>query len=135
MPSSRTTRYGFLQLVMLLSGGYFKGSGGGMDSSPVGDGVSVAWVTAGEVCCGLEQAIKDPSKMKVTQFRTRLLTKSFTELRSIGRTTEGITLSPPNIIAASPVCDGVPYRVRPAFLWAGDRTRCRSGTGVKPHRL
>src|ERR1039458_4367702 len=100
---------------MLLNDGSFKGSGGGMDSSPVGCGVSAVWVAAGELCGGLEQATKAPSRMKVTKLRTRLLPTSCTESRSpefrntefrnkkfrstefcnIVRAIVGMTLSPP----------------------------------------
>src|SRR5271166_3677648 len=85
---------------MLLNGGYFKGSGGGIDSSPVVGRVSAVCAVGG--VCGLEQASKAPSRIKVTEFRIRFLTTSCTDLRNtalrntdlrnIARTIVGMTI-------------------------------------------
>src|SRR5271167_1122265 len=106
MPSWRTIKYGFFQPLILLNGGYFAGSATGMDSRPVGCRAFAAWVSAGEVCGGLEQATRAPSRIKRATVCTAVRTIARNVVRDIVRT----TFSPSAIIAARRACGGVPFQ-------------------------
>src|SRR5580658_5868622 len=96
IPLSRTIKYGFFQPLILLKGGYFDGSGAGIDSRPVGCRGFVAWVSTGGAGWGLEQATRAPSRVKAT---TTCTTSRTLVRKLIGTTFLRPPLSPHRMLA------------------------------------